>query len=199
MIGLSGSCHSSQRAPSLARKVSRQITKETQSWLLDVKVNEIAPRWPPILPKGSFNEPKWEMSIVDTSSISFVVNRIYKVSSLGPTLKQTDGLDRLYRHCRQEIQGCLWEDNDGPRGHARGTYFPTRTTRGRVDSIASSWIPGSLETEDQLSRSYRQTRLSALWKLWRSRMSFLFIPFIRCWRRMLIIVRNSSRDQDGWS
>jgi antiviral helicase SKI2 len=47
---------------------------------LDIKVNEIAPRWPPVLPKGSFNEPKWEMSIVDTSSISFVVNRIYKVS-----------------------------------------------------------------------------------------------------------------------
>ena len=46
---------------------------------LDIKVNEIAPRWPPVLPKGSFNEPKWEMSIVDTSSISFVVNRIYKV------------------------------------------------------------------------------------------------------------------------
>jgi antiviral helicase SKI2 len=48
----------------------------------DIKVNEIAPRWPPVLPKGSFNEPKWEMSIVDTSSISFVVNRIYKVSYL---------------------------------------------------------------------------------------------------------------------
>ena len=50
--------------------------------MVDIKISEISPRWPPILPKGTFTEPRWELSVVDTSSISFVVNRLYKVSPL---------------------------------------------------------------------------------------------------------------------
>ena len=68
------------KATKSGKEGKREVLVRDKADDLDIKVNEIAPRWPPVLPKGSFNEPKWEMSIVDTSSISFVVNRIYKVS-----------------------------------------------------------------------------------------------------------------------
>lgn len=47
---------------------------------VDLKLNEVPPRWPPVLPKGSFANATWELTIIDATTVSLVVNRILKVS-----------------------------------------------------------------------------------------------------------------------
>ena len=58
------------------------VLDQAQWAIVDVKANEIPPRWPPVLPRGSFSNITWELTTVDTTSISFVVNRILKVNSV---------------------------------------------------------------------------------------------------------------------
>lgn len=50
---------------------------------LDYKENELPPRWPPPLTKGSFQDPSYEVMAVDATSISYVLNRIVKVRARG--------------------------------------------------------------------------------------------------------------------
>lgn len=45
----------------------------------DVKMSEVPPRWPPVLPKGPFEDATWEVTAVEATSIAFVVDRILKV------------------------------------------------------------------------------------------------------------------------
>ncbi|WVQ84888.1 hypothetical protein IAT38_007051 [Cryptococcus sp. DSM 104549] len=66
-----------------AFKVLALVTPGQKSGKEDVKASDVPPRWPPILPKGSFPTPTVEISVVDTSSISFVVNSILKVDRAG--------------------------------------------------------------------------------------------------------------------
>jgi hypothetical protein len=56
----------------------------------DIKDSEVPPRWPPVLSKGSFANPTWELVAIDATSISFVVNRILKVSDVSATLNSPD-------------------------------------------------------------------------------------------------------------
>ncbi|WVQ67181.1 uncharacterized protein L199_005376 [Kwoniella botswanensis] len=59
------------------------VTPGQRSRKEDVKESEVPPRWPPVLPKGSFPNPQWEIGVYDTTSLSFVVNRILKVDHSG--------------------------------------------------------------------------------------------------------------------
>ncbi|WWD03455.1 hypothetical protein V865_001507 [Kwoniella europaea PYCC6329] len=59
------------------------VTPGQRSKKEDVKESEVPPRWPPVLPKGSFPNPQWEIGVYDTTSLSFVVNRILKVDHSG--------------------------------------------------------------------------------------------------------------------
>ena len=52
---------------------------QVQRDFTDIKNNEISPRWPPVLSKGAIPNATWELTSVDATSISFVVNRILKV------------------------------------------------------------------------------------------------------------------------
>jgi hypothetical protein len=53
-------------------------------WLtdVDVEISQLAPRWPPVLPKGTFASPTCEVRIVDGGSVSFVTDRLLKVRSV---------------------------------------------------------------------------------------------------------------------
>ena len=82
MLELSGCFPSFPNESNLVKKVNIFVEQTGLGLMVDIKVSEISPRWPPILPKGTFTETRWELSVVDTSSISFVVNRIYKVNPL---------------------------------------------------------------------------------------------------------------------
>jgi hypothetical protein len=80
---------------------------------VDVKDSEVPPRWPPVLPKGSFANPTWELVAIDATSISFVVNRILKVSDDGPhdphdphVLCNSCGLYGLYDLDNGILQAC---------------------------------------------------------------------------------------------
>ncbi|KAK4685405.1 antiviral helicase SKI2, partial [Tremellales sp. Uapishka_1] len=54
------------------------VTPGQKSGDENVELSEVPPRWPPVLPTGSFINPTYEVSVVDTNSISFVVNKIMK-------------------------------------------------------------------------------------------------------------------------
>lgn len=45
----------------------------------DVKDTDLPPRWPPVLPRGSFQNATFELTAIDATSISSVVNRLLKV------------------------------------------------------------------------------------------------------------------------
>ncbi|WWC64395.1 uncharacterized protein I303_107005 [Kwoniella dejecticola CBS 10117] len=59
------------------------VTPGQRSRKEDVKEIDVPPRYPPILPKGSFPNPQWEIATYDTTSLSFVVNRILKIDHSG--------------------------------------------------------------------------------------------------------------------
>lgn len=62
------------------------------------------PRWPPSLPEGEFSRPEYEIAIVDSSTVSFVTNRLLKLDisrildkrEKEPTLAATQNLAALY-------------------------------------------------------------------------------------------------------
>jgi hypothetical protein len=60
----------------------------TEGFFSDLKASQLPPRWPPVLPKGTFADPAWELVAIDATSISFVVNRVLKVRR---RLKLTSG------------------------------------------------------------------------------------------------------------
>lgn len=64
------------------RKATKVTSKRRTGLTQDVALSEIPPRWPPSLPSGTFANPTFEVTSVDATSISFVVNRILKVSPL---------------------------------------------------------------------------------------------------------------------
>ncbi|KAK8853069.1 hypothetical protein IAR55_003770 [Kwoniella newhampshirensis] len=66
-----------------AWRVLALVTPGQKSKKEDVKLADVPPRWPPVLPKGSFPNPTWELATVDTNSVSFVVNRILKADHTG--------------------------------------------------------------------------------------------------------------------
>ncbi|WWC91541.1 uncharacterized protein L201_006487 [Kwoniella dendrophila CBS 6074] len=55
------------------------VTPGQRSRKEDVKESDVPPRYPPVLPKGSFPNPQWEIAIYDTTSFSFVTGQILKV------------------------------------------------------------------------------------------------------------------------
>ncbi|OWZ36171.1 antiviral helicase SKI2 [Cryptococcus neoformans var. grubii Br795] len=67
-----------QRSDIKAFRILVLVTPGQKSGKEDLSVEELTPRWPPILPKGSFPSPTAERTVVDTSSISFVINHILK-------------------------------------------------------------------------------------------------------------------------
>jgi len=48
----------------------------------DIKNEDVPPRWPPVLEKGAFSDPRWQLTTVDCSSVAFVTNRLYKVDAV---------------------------------------------------------------------------------------------------------------------
>ncbi|OCF39629.1 antiviral helicase SKI2 [Kwoniella heveanensis CBS 569] len=54
------------------------VTPGQKSKKEDVKANEVPPRWPPVLPKGSFPNPTWEIATIDTTSFAFVTDSLLK-------------------------------------------------------------------------------------------------------------------------
>jgi antiviral helicase SKI2 len=56
----------------------------------DVEVSQLAPRWPPVLPKGTFASPTWEVRTVDGGSISFVTDKLLKVGPAGLRVDMAD-------------------------------------------------------------------------------------------------------------
>ncbi|WRT70395.1 uncharacterized protein IL334_007393 [Kwoniella shivajii] len=59
------------------------VTPGQRSKKEDVKESDVPPRWPPVLPKGSFPNPQWEIGIYDTTSFSFVTKELLKVDHSG--------------------------------------------------------------------------------------------------------------------
>jgi antiviral helicase SKI2 len=50
-----------------------QLTRKS-----DIKDEEVPPRWPPVLEKGAYWEPRWELTAVNSSSIAFITDRLYR-------------------------------------------------------------------------------------------------------------------------
>nr|XP_019010148.1 antiviral helicase SKI2 [Kwoniella pini CBS 10737]OCF48929.1 antiviral helicase SKI2 [Kwoniella pini CBS 10737] len=59
------------------------VTPGQRSRKEDVNEIDVPPRYPPVLPKGSFPTPQWEIATYDTTSLSFVANQILKVDHSG--------------------------------------------------------------------------------------------------------------------
>ncbi|ODN81482.1 hypothetical protein L202_01906 [Cryptococcus amylolentus CBS 6039] len=55
------------------------VTPGQKSGEEDIEAKEVVPRWPPVLPKGKFPSPDFELIIIDTNTITFVVNNILKL------------------------------------------------------------------------------------------------------------------------
>lgn len=78
-----------RNAPSIVREgvksdakafwVLALVTKSQLSGKQNVKDDEVPPRWPPVLPPGKVSDPRWELTAVDSSSVAFVTNRLFKV------------------------------------------------------------------------------------------------------------------------
>lgn len=59
------------------------VTKAQLLRKSDIKDEEVPPRWPPVLNKGAFTEPRWELVAVDSSSVAFITDRVFKVDING--------------------------------------------------------------------------------------------------------------------
>ncbi|WVF73142.1 hypothetical protein IAT40_007961 [Kwoniella sp. CBS 6097] len=59
-------------------KAYRMLVLVTPGQKSKKEANEVPPRWPPILPKGSFPSPTWELATIDTTSFAFVTDSLLK-------------------------------------------------------------------------------------------------------------------------
>ncbi|WVO12427.1 hypothetical protein L204_100026 [Cryptococcus depauperatus] len=90
--------------PSKAYKVLVLVTPSQKSGQDDLKPSEVVPQWPPILPRGKFPNPTFEITQVDTYVISYVLDRIiksdfFRMNQGKPSpdvLKTVDGLVSLH-------------------------------------------------------------------------------------------------------
>lgn len=58
-------------------------TKQQMAEKNGAKTSDLAPRWPPVLQSGTLQNPRYELTAIESSSIGFVTDRTLKVDFVG--------------------------------------------------------------------------------------------------------------------
>lgn len=74
------------------------VTKGVKSKKEDIKDGDVPPRWPPVLPKGTFANPQWELEAVDSTSVPFVTNRMLKIDIISVLDKRNKDISNKVMH-----------------------------------------------------------------------------------------------------
>lgn len=87
-------------------------TKQRMAQVNGVKDSDLAPRWPPVLQSGTLQNPRYQLTAIESSSIGFVTDRFLKVDFVGILDKRQKDVSIKAMNDLVKIQGDITSGGD---------------------------------------------------------------------------------------